>query len=194
MTHNGAIHISPTVRQFNPPHGIFATTTLTDEELHNLAATHWDDYTPGTGSVGDDVRLINVPAKGFYHSIAAIDDTNRDKVYELTEPRRDGEAPVTHLVIDAPKLPADHAQLIAYRWDVLDQDGSRTSEAEWEIIAILAWEGEVAPPMDIREMERNAANAEGGTYREYTPEEWGASRAFWANHAYRLLAPAGKDS
>ena len=48
--------------------------------------------------------------------------------------------------------------------------------------------------MDIREMERNSANAEGGTYREYTPEEWETSRAFWANHAYRLLAPVGKES
>lgn len=194
MSHNGTIHVSATVRQFNPLHGIFATTTLTDKELHNLAVAHWDNWVPGTGSVDGDVRLINVPAEGFYHSIATIDDSNRDKVYELTEPRLEGEAPVTHLVIDAPKLPADHAQLIAYRWDVLAKDNSRTSEAEWEIIAVLAWEGESAPPMDIREMERNASNAEGGTFREYTPEEWENSRTFWANHAYRILAPVVKES
>lgn len=181
------IAINPMLHAINPLDGIFATTTHSNEELLTLAHTNWDNWEPGTGAVNGDVRLINVPPQGFYTSILAITDTNRHMIREHTEARMEGETPVTHKVIDLPKKPAEHAQLIAYKAELLEED--RSSDTEWEVIAVLAWVGNEAPPMDIREMERNASGETGGTDRMYSEEEWEISRSFWSDHAYAILPP-----
>lgn len=153
------------------------------EELEALVEQHRTDFEPGTGSVDNDVILVNVPADNFFTAVAAIDDSNAHLVREELVARRKGEKPVISRRIIGKKPPARFAQIVCYRADVLARDAGRTTDAEWEIIAILASD-EKSVPMDPVTMLRNANHDEGGTFREYTAEEWATSYAYWATHAY----------
>lgn len=153
------------------------------EELEALVTAHKDDWVPGVGAVDGDVRLVNVPAEGFFSAVIAIDDTNRHLVTEEEYVRMEGEAPVITRRIVGVKPAARYVQVVVYRADVLAQDNDRTTDAEWEIITILA-QDVPSIPMDPKTMLRNANNEKGGTFREYTQEEWAASYAYWDGHAY----------
>lgn len=155
-------------------------------ELELLTLDHMNDYTPGVGSTDDDVRLVHVPAEGFYTTIAEITDENRDKLIVRFDSRVAGEAPVPKLHIVTDELfPAKFVQIVIYRADLLAKDDDRSSDAEWEIVAILANPYENTP-MHPTTMARNSLNLEGGTQRNYTPKEWAEAEIFWQRHAYTI--------
>lgn len=157
-------------------------------ELEQIAEANLDSWEPGTGAVDGDVRLLQVPTEGFFTDIVEITEANRDRLEVSFNARRDGEAPVPTIFIRGgePSVAA-RVQLVVYRADVLARDEDRSSEAEWEIVAILADpelpEGLTMVPMNPHTMARNAAHAKGGTLRSYTNEEWFQAVNFWANHA-----------
>lgn len=152
-------------------------------ELEQLVMEHFDNNEPGTGSVDGDVLLINVPAKGFHTSIIKITDENRHLVEEIEYVRQAGEKPViTRVIKNIEKPEAKFAKIVVYRADVLDKDNDRSSMAEWEIVSINAQNYETVP-MSPSTMLRNTNHEAGGTYREYTQEQWDESYAFWDNHA-----------
>lgn len=153
------------------------------EELETLVQTHKHDFEPGTGSVDNDVILVNVPASGFFTPIIKIDDSNRHLVREEEYVRQEGEAPVITRRITGIKPPAKYVQVVCYRADVLAQDNSRTTDAEWAMIAILA-QDEKRIPMHPTTMLRNTNHDKGGTYREYSQQEWDEAYSYWADHAY----------
>lgn len=152
-------------------------------ELEQLVMEHFDNNEPGTGSVDGDVLLVNVPAKGFHTSIIKITDENRHLVEEIEYVRQAGEKPViTRVVKNIEKPEAKFAKIVVYRADVLDKDNDRSTMAEWEIVSINAQNYETVP-MSPSTMLRNTKNEVGGTYREYSQEQWDESYAFWDNHA-----------
>jgi hypothetical protein len=173
------------VKSFNARHGSQSHFEGTWEELEALVEKHQDDFEPGTGSVDNDVILVNIPAAGFYSSVVVIDDTNRHLVRETETVRAEGEKPVVMKQIVAEKVPASYVQIVVYRADVLAADDGRTTDAEWEIIAILANVDKVTP-MHPTTMLRNTNHDEGGTFREYTDQEWADAYAYWDNHAYAI--------
>lgn len=152
-------------------------------ELEMLVMEHFENNEPGTGSVDGDVLLINVPAERFHTSIIKITDANRHLVEEIEYVRQEGEEPVTTRVIKNIEKPfANFAKIVVYRADVLAKDNDRSTDAEWEIISINA-QNEEYVPMSPKTMLRNTNNEVGGTYREYTQEQWDESYEYWNNHA-----------
>lgn len=162
------------------------------EDLENLTETHINDWKPGIGAVDGDVRIVNLPTEGFFTDIVRITEDNKRQLEVVYEPRRESEEPVPTLILrgEAPAT-ASTVGIVIYRADVLARDNGRSSEAEWEIVAILADpelpEG-ASVPMHPATMARNTAHLEGGTYRKYTPEEWLEATLFWQRHARAVPA------
>lgn len=162
------------------------------EELETLVKNHMDSWEPGTGSVAGDVRLVNVPTEGFFTNIVPITAENAEKIVTVWEPRVEGEMPYAKNVIISDELiPAAVVKIVIYRADVLAQDSDRSSDAEWEIVAVLAQPSENVP-MDPVAMARNALRLPGGTYREYDNATWAEAVDFWSKHVY--LTPAKPEA
>lgn len=154
------------------------------DELAELTRANLYNAEPGTGSKDGDVLLVRLPADGFYTNVVEVTDENRHLLTDLTEARVEGEAPVTKQILSGvPLAPARVVKIVVYRADVLAQDDDRTTQDEWEIVAILA-QPEETVPMHPTTMERNASSSAGGTKRSYTDEQWAEARSYWANHAY----------
>jgi hypothetical protein len=156
-------------------------------ELTELVKEHIENYEPGTGSVDGDVRLVRVPTENFYTNIVPITLENAGQLTVKWESRVEGEAPFSKTVLYSEELiQASVVKIVLYRADVLAQDNDRSSDAEWEIVAILAQPQEVVP-MHPTVMARNALNLGGGTLREYTNLEWAEAVQFWQQHVYLEL-------
>lgn len=180
----GKISVSPFAREFNQRVSENSYFDGEWDRVVELVESNWDNNEPGTGSEDGDTLLIRIPqTDGFFSPIAKITDENAHQVQEETRPRRKGEKPVTTRFINGNKTPANVVKVVVYRADVLAKDNDRSSDAEWEIICILAQPQENVP-MHPHTMERNNNHDVGGTYREYTTEEWSEAREFWANHVY----------
>jgi len=152
-------------------------------ELEVLVMQHFKNNEPGTGSVNGDVLLVNVPAENFHTSIIEITDENRHLVEEIEYVRQAGEKPViTRVIKNIDKPAANFAKVVLYRADILAKDNDRSTMAEWEIISINA-QNEESVPMSPKTMLRNTNNETGGTYREYTEEQWNEAYEYWNNHA-----------
>lgn len=152
--------------------------------LTTLVEANLDNFEPGTGSVDADVRLVRVPTEGFYTNIVPVTEANSASIIVKWEARVEGEAAVPKMVIVSDELiPASVVKIVIYRADVLAKDNDRSSDAEWEIVAILSQPRE-SVPMHPTVMARNALNLGGGTKREYSNIEWAEAELFWQQHVY----------
>lgn len=162
------------------------------EELEALTVVHAENWTPGVGSVEGDVRIVKLPTKGFYTSIVAITDENKHLLEVSYNPRREGEEAYPLLLLRG--VEPDEAStvgIVIYRADVLERDSGRSSDAEWEIVAILSdpeVPGGGKVPMTPATIVRNAAHLEGGTLRSYSVEQWIEATLFWQRHAQAVPA------
>lgn len=159
------------------------------EELVELTKAHFHDREPGTGSVEGDVVLVNVPPARFRTNIVSLDAHNAPDARLRWRERVAGEDSVGTVVIvsEAPLPPARFVQIVCYRADTLARDAGRSSDAEWEIVAINAQLDRVTP-MEPTTMLRNALHETGGTERAYTAEQWLEAVAHWSRHA-RVVRP-----
>jgi len=166
------------------------------EDLEALTSKHSESWKPGVGSVDGDVRIVELPTEGFFTEIVRITEQNKRLLEVVYNPRREREEAVPTLILRGIE-PAQAASvgIVIYRADVLAKDDDRSSDAEWEIVAILADpetpDGEEVP-MHPATMARNAARLKGGTFREYSAEEWLKATLFWQRHA--RVAPALEQS
>ncbi len=173
--------------------------TGTLDELEDLTMAHMANWKPGMGAVDGDVRIVELPTAGFLTDIVAITPENSHLLEVAYAPRREGEEAVPQFFLRGVE-PAEAATvgIVIYRADVLDRDGDRSSLAEWEIVAILADpalpEGK-SVPMHPATMARNAAHLQGGTFREYSSEQWLEAVLFWQRHAKAVpeLSPTRRE-
>lgn len=185
LVKEGKIALGEFCKKFNKPDSMQGYYEGTEEELSQLIKDNFHKAIPGTGSVDGDVVLVPLPPKGFVNSIVKITPENEHLLSYREEPRMEGEKPVRTAVFESmTKIPAKNALAVVYRADTLGRDNNRTTDAEYEIVAILAQEEEGVIPMHPNEMERNSKQEEGGTYREYTEKEWADARDYWSKHAY----------
>lgn len=157
------------------------------EELEALTEAHLDSWKPGVGSTDGDVRIVAVPTEGFSTDIVRISESNGHRLELSYNPRREGEEPFpSYFLRGIEPAAAATVGIVIYRADVLDRDSDRSSLAEWEIVAILTDpelpEGK-SVPMHPATMARNAAHLKGGTFREYSSQEWLEAILFWQRHA-----------
>jgi len=172
--------VSDFAKTFNTPDGDNAHYGGSWSELQELVKAHWSEQEPGLGSVDGDVILVTVPSEGFFSSVVEITEDNQSSVFHESVVRQEGEKPVMLPFIEGVKHPAVGVQVVCYRADVLQQDDDRSSDAEWEIVAVI----DKDVPMYPETMKRNSNHEAGGTLRVYTDEEWAVSEKFWATHAY----------
>lgn len=183
MVEKDAVKAGAFIKSFSIPGSGNSYFDGTWEELEQIVQENFKDNEPGSGSVNGDVLLINIPADRVLSSVIEITDANRHLVVDEEHVRQEGEAPVVRKVIKADMVPARFAQVVVYRADVLEQDSGRSTDAEWEMVALLGKIDEVEP-MHPTTMLRNTNHEEGGTYREYTDKEWADAYEYWDNHAY----------
>lgn len=170
------------VKTFNQKIGSNSYYDGSFEDLTKLVEENWSNQEPGAGSVDNDVVLVTVPPKNFYTSITGINKFNKKYIVEEEYVRQEGEKPVKHRTLPGfDKTPAKFVKIVVYRADTLAQDNDRSSDAEWEIIAVNA-EIDENTPMTPETMKRNSNHDQGGTYREYSDKEWKDAYKYWDNH------------
>ena len=75
------------------------------------------------------------------------------------------------------------ASVVLYTADtLLENGGKRSTDAEWEVVALIAGPVEVEP-MDPLTMARNMLEKPGGTFCEYSAQEFAESIWYWAARA-----------
>jgi len=164
----------------------------TFDELVELIKKNFERQEPGDGSVDGDVILVSLPTEGFYTNIVPIDESNAPFIETVYKPRVEGEAPVAKQILRSrERIPASFVKVVLYRADTLERDGGRSGDAEWEVVAILSQPSENVP-MHPTTMLRNYRHEHGGTYREYSAEQWANAYEFWSRHV-RLALPESDE-
>lgn len=153
------------------------------DELVEMVSSCWGQQKPG---YRDGVVLVPVPADRFKSTIVFLREG--DRLEGEFRARQRGEKPrrTTWVVRDGEgKQDAVAVDIVLYRADVLEEDGDRSSDAEWEIISVNARISEEDAPMDPGTLMANHFKASGGTATNMTPEEFEAalreSFTYWAD-------------
>lgn len=116
----------------------------------------------------------------FYSAIVPL--TEETKLVASYAPRQLGEKPFIRVAAHGTKQRAKYASVVLYRADVLAADDDRSTDADWEIIAIKARTSEEEEPMDPYTMARNFLHLKGGTKGDFTAEQFAQSIVYWNNH------------
>ena len=98
--------------------------------------------------------------------------------------RRDNEEPYIQIrALNGDSLKTDTLDLVLYRRDVLRETNEQTTDADWEVIAVMAKPKDIKMPMGPVTMMRNQLQKSGGTKGEYESEKWAESVEFWQEYA-----------
>ncbi len=138
---------------------------------------------PGNITPGykDGVILVKMNPYMFRSGIVKLDD--KSKLKANYSPRRDGEASFIRVAAKGKKQIAKYASVVLYRWDILEENNERETDAEWEIVCIKARVSEEEEPMHYYTMARNFLHLEGGTKGDFSAEQFAKSIVYWNNHA-----------
>lgn len=159
------------------------------ELLLELVEKHWDNRVPGKGR-SDLEQVVVVPIvesnleKMFTCPFVDIKDASY--LHAKRVRRQPDEDP--YIEVHARKarkgktLPVKFAKIVLYSAEtLLENGGTRSTDKDWEIVAILAgpWDNE---PMSPLTMARNFLQKSGGTFAPYTAEEFAHSIYFWSQY------------
>ena len=128
----------------------------------------------------DGVIIVDLPGWLFKSAIVNIDDKTKLNVSYIS--RREGESPCVKISAKEKKQKARYASVVLYSADVLSEDNERSSEADWEIVAIKARMDKEEEPMEPYTMARNYLHLSGGTKGDFTAEQFANSIVYWNNH------------
>jgi hypothetical protein len=135
----------------------------------------------------DGVILVDMNANDFFSAIVDLDEDSKLKANFA--PRRLNEAPFIRVSAKAKKQQAKYASVVLYRYDVLEENNERETDATWEIVAIKARVSDEEEPMDPYTMARNFLHLEGGTKGDFTAEQFAKSIVYWNNHCMTTGKP-----
>jgi len=77
-------------------------------------------------------------------------------------------------------IPAKYVKVVCYSADaLLENDGERSTDCDWEIVALLASDVE-NEPMNPLAMARNMLEKPGGTKGTYTAQEFAEAVYYWS--------------
>lgn len=153
--------------------------TGTDEELIERVRKHWEIGHPGLGR--DDrskVFVVPVETDGFVASTILIDNT--EELEAVVMQRQPGESSYIHVRGKGPTEPVLYAKVVLYSAEaLLENGGSRSTDCDWEIVALIASTVEDEPMFPLT-MARNMLHKIGGTPCEYTAEEFAEAIWYWS--------------
>lgn len=152
-------------------------------ELIALVKKHWRKRKPGTGRSNlSQVVVVPIVEKEldryFQTPWGMVSDSHHLRAKAVR--RQDFEDPYVEVHGRGERLPVKFAKVVLYSAATLLEDGgTRSTDADWEIVAILAgpWKNE---PMSPLTMARNFLRKPGGTYAPYTAEQFAESIYFWS--------------
>jgi hypothetical protein len=151
-----------------------------EESLLALVRAGWEGKKAG---FTDGVWEVTVPAEGFFSGVVDLKANPKAVLLPSFAPRRDGEDPVLSVRGEAAlKAPAGQVRIIVYSHDVLAADGDNSTEADFEVITILAEPAGEPAPMPPITMARNLLGLSGGTKGEFSPEDFAKSIMYWAQN------------
>jgi hypothetical protein len=151
-------------------------------ELFDRVRSGWPDRRPGQGREDlSQVVIVPVDSAGFVSSTVRVDkSTVLHAGFERRQPHEEGYVGVT---AEGEREPVTFASVVLYSADtLLENGGKRTTDAEWEVVALIAGPVEVEP-MDPLTMARNMLEKPGGTFCEYSAQEFAESIWYWAARA-----------
>lgn len=158
----------------------------TPEALLELVAQAWPDRQPGFGRT--DLRkvvVVPVPPDRFVASTVRV--TEETPLVADVHRRQEHEEPVIRVCADGEPEPARFARVVLYSKEALvENDGTRTTEADWEVVALIA-SAVADEPMHPTTMARNFLEKAGGTYAPYTAEQFAEAVWYWAQRAKRYV-------
>jgi len=161
------------------------------ERVAELALEHFDDA-KGAYHQKDGVRLVPVPAAGFFTGVVVLEEG--DVLSGGYVARRLGEEPRKELrvVREQGKSPAVAVDVVLYRRETLEAQGEECTGCDWDIISIngrVTVEDQPIAPMVLI---ANHFELDGGTPTEMSPEQFESalreSVLYWKDKA--LLAPS----
>ena len=168
-----------------------------EDEVIERVHSNWDLRKPGTGETGLDRKiLVPVSPDGFYVSMTPLrDDLPLKAEVVRRQPHEDPYVEIYLDVKDAERLgldyiPAKFCDIVLYSKDtLLENNGERSSDADWEIVAVLARLGQ-EDHMPALTMARNFLEKAGGTKSVYTAQEFAES--IYANSKKGVRIKASK--
>jgi hypothetical protein len=151
-----------------------------NESLLALVEAHWEGRKPG---FTEGCVEVTVPAEGFFSGVVDLCAKPKAVLTPRFAPRREGEDPVLSVHGEpALKAPAKSVRIICYSHDLLSKDKENSTDAEWEVITILAECDAEPAPMPPVTMARNFLNLDGGTKGDFSPEDFAKSIVYWSQH------------
>lgn len=159
----------------------FSYFTGSDEELLDLIRENWDKRTKGNGSRPiDNVCLVPVDPSKFITSNVAVDDV-QELSARLTR-RQPHEHQFAKVEAVGPTVECKFAKIVLYAaHELLKNGGERSTDADWEIVCIIATDVE-NEPMNPLAMARNQLNKPGGSPCKYSSEEWAKAVWYWSQY------------
>lgn len=164
------------------------------ETLIELVEKHWSKRRPGAAR--EDMKMVTIVpieesnlAEMFGCPWAHIKDAT--SISASVVRRQPHEDPYVELRGIGKALPVKYVKIVLYSAAaLLENNGTRSGDYDWEIVAILAgpWEDEPMMPLT---MARNYLQEVGGTYAPYSAEDFAKSIYFWSQ--YVKVVTAGTD-
>lgn len=152
------IAINPFVRR-QTSSSRFSHFDGSEEELLRRVREHFHEAAPG---YRDGVVLVPVKPDGFWSSTVRLEPG--DKLVGSFEPRVSGEEPRKETyVAGRSKQAAVAVDVVLYRGDVLRLNNEESSDADWEVIALVARVSTEPEPMNPSTMMANHFQISGGT-------------------------------
>jgi len=146
------------------------------DALVKLTTDAYKGYTHRPG-YRDGVMIVSIPQFSSgqlfrtYTDFPMFEGMELKAEYKKT-PGREHEPAKVQVEILEPKQPCNFVDIILYRADVLEEDGDRSTDADWEIVSINGRLKEEAAPIDPLTIVRNWKHLPGGTeMKNSTPEE-----------------------
>lgn len=157
---------------------------LSDESVLQLVKEHWHLRKPGSGETDTNRKvLVPVPPENFICPPKAPLVQGLPVKARVVQ-RQEGEDPYIETYVtpeDAERfgvkpIVAKRCDIVCYSAEaLLENDGKRSSECDWEIVTILAYPTEQEEPIPSLTMARNFLEKAGGTFTNYTAKEFAES-------------------
>lgn len=151
-------------------------------QVLTLLGQAWEHRKPGHGETGLDRKVVvPVPPAGFYCPPRVPLQPNMPLYAKATQ-RQPGEDPYVEVytLIDMllttgfefkPER-AKSVEVVCYsKESLLENNGTRSTDAEWEIVAVLC-HGEEEETMEPLTMARNYLQKVGGTFTDYSAKQF----------------------
>jgi hypothetical protein len=172
-------------------------TTLTANQVLAIVRENWDRREPGAGEIGTDRKvLVPVPPLGFFCAPRMPLVPGLPVQAEVFQ-RQEGEDLSVQTYVswdDALRFgyqeePAELVKIVCYSAEaLLENGGTRSTKADWEIVTILATNGRYEPMTPLT-MARNALEMPGGTKGVYSADEYARAIWFWSQQGVRVKTP-----